>query len=171
MKGRDFERISVSDICDECGMNRKSFYYHFKDKYDLVNWIFYVDLMSKLSISTYETGWDAFADLCAGLYEDRDFYAKAFAIEGQNSFRDYVLETIRPITAFFIEDLFKKESEQEFFLTFVTDAFLYAIMRWLQGGMQMTPDEFIENLSGVIVSLAYRIVDTIETEGRFSPKG
>ena len=21
-------------------MNRKSFYYHFKDKYDLVNWIF-----------------------------------------------------------------------------------------------------------------------------------
>lgn len=24
----------------KCGMNRKSFYYHFCDKYDLVNWIF-----------------------------------------------------------------------------------------------------------------------------------
>lgn len=30
-----FEKISVADICDKCHMNRKSFYYHFKDKYDL----------------------------------------------------------------------------------------------------------------------------------------
>ena len=30
-----FSKISVSDICEKCGMNRKSFYYHFKDKYDL----------------------------------------------------------------------------------------------------------------------------------------
>ena len=35
-----FEKINVSQICERCGMNRKSFYYHFKDKYDLVNWIF-----------------------------------------------------------------------------------------------------------------------------------
>ena len=37
---RPFEKISVSDICDRCRMNRKSFYYHFRDKYDLANWIF-----------------------------------------------------------------------------------------------------------------------------------
>ena len=32
-----FSKISVSDICEKCGMNRKSFYYQFKDKYDLGN--------------------------------------------------------------------------------------------------------------------------------------
>ena len=31
-----FSKISVSDICEKCGMNRKSFYYHFKDIYDLL---------------------------------------------------------------------------------------------------------------------------------------
>jgi len=36
-------KISVGDICARCGMNRKSFYYHFKDKYDLVNWIFHTE--------------------------------------------------------------------------------------------------------------------------------
>ena len=41
---KSFAKISISDLCEECGLNRKSFYYHFKDKYDLVNWIFYVDL-------------------------------------------------------------------------------------------------------------------------------
>lgn len=45
-----FSKISVSDICEKCGMNRKSFYYHFKDKYDLVNWIFDVEFF-RLSMS------------------------------------------------------------------------------------------------------------------------
>ena len=40
MKEKPFAKISVIDICEGCGMNRKSFYYHFKDKYDLVNWNF-----------------------------------------------------------------------------------------------------------------------------------
>ena len=35
-----FAKITVADICEKCDMNRKSFYYHFRDKYDLVNWIF-----------------------------------------------------------------------------------------------------------------------------------
>ena len=37
---RPFEKSSVSDICQKCSMNRKSFYYHVRDKDDLVNWIF-----------------------------------------------------------------------------------------------------------------------------------
>ena len=32
-----YAKISVGDICELCQMNRKSFYYHFKDKEDLVN--------------------------------------------------------------------------------------------------------------------------------------
>ena len=45
MRRRPFEKISVSDICMDCGINRKSFYYHFRDKYDLVNWIFFVGFL------------------------------------------------------------------------------------------------------------------------------
>ena len=40
MSKSPFSKISVGDICENCGMNRKSFYYHFRDKYDLVTWIF-----------------------------------------------------------------------------------------------------------------------------------
>ncbi|MCF0122134.1 MAG: TetR family transcriptional regulator [Lachnospiraceae bacterium] len=37
MKEKPFKKISVIDICEGCGINHKSFSYHFKDKYDLVN--------------------------------------------------------------------------------------------------------------------------------------
>ena len=34
---RPFAKVSVREICEACGMSRKSFYYHFKDKYELLN--------------------------------------------------------------------------------------------------------------------------------------
>ena len=48
MEQRPLAKISVGDIVEECGLNRNSFYYHFKDKYDLVNWIFYTDVILSL---------------------------------------------------------------------------------------------------------------------------
>ncbi len=165
MKEKGFDKVSVSEICERCGMNRKSFYYHFRDKYDLVNWIFYTDFLGRLSMANYKTDWDVMADVCDRFYEDRDFYLEALKIEGQNSFKDYVSETIRPIVAFFIKDVFQEKDEEEFFLTFVIDAFLNSIMRWLQNGMQIKPSEFISKLREVSTRLAYRIVsETKEKE-------
>ena len=53
MKEKPFTKISVIDICEGCGMNRKSFYYHFKVKYDLVTWIFYTDFIALVSTRDY----------------------------------------------------------------------------------------------------------------------
>ena len=55
---KSFAKISISDLCEECGLNRKSFYYHFRDKYDLVNWIFYVDFIERMDWSSCRNEWD-----------------------------------------------------------------------------------------------------------------
>ena len=31
-------KITISDITEDCGVNRATFYYHFKDIYDLIEW-------------------------------------------------------------------------------------------------------------------------------------
>ena len=31
-------KITINDIAEDCGINRITFYYHFKDIYDLVEW-------------------------------------------------------------------------------------------------------------------------------------
>lgn len=43
-----FEKINVAQIYERCNMNRKSFYCHFKDKYDLVNRIFDTEFIALL---------------------------------------------------------------------------------------------------------------------------
>ena len=35
---RPLDKITVTDIAEDCGINRMTFYYHFRDIYDLVEW-------------------------------------------------------------------------------------------------------------------------------------
>ena len=33
-------KITIKEITEDCGVNRQTFYYHFKDIYDLLEWIY-----------------------------------------------------------------------------------------------------------------------------------
>ena len=37
---RSLDKITVKDIVEDCGVNRQTFYYHFHDIYDLMEWTF-----------------------------------------------------------------------------------------------------------------------------------
>lgn len=162
MRQKPFEKISVSDICSDCGINRKSFYYHFRDKYDLVNWIFYVGFIGEMDITSYDSGWDWLEDICDYFYRERVFYRAALKIEGQNSFRDYLTETVTPIAQFFLRDILPHNEDDGFFITFVCDALLASLIRWLSGGydQEMDSKEFMSKLEEIMIRLAVGIQDT-----------
>lgn len=40
LETRSIEKITVKDIVEDCGVNRKTFYYYFKDIYDLTESVF-----------------------------------------------------------------------------------------------------------------------------------
>ena len=35
---KPLNKITINDIAEDCGINRMTFYYHFRDIYDLVEW-------------------------------------------------------------------------------------------------------------------------------------
>lgn len=156
MRQRPFEKISVSDICNDCGINRKSFYYHFRDKYDLVNWIFYVGFVGGMDIANYENGWGCLSDVLHYFYSEREFYHAALQIEGQNSFRDYLVETMTPVVEFFLRDILSHNKDDDFYLTFILDAFLTSLVRWLSGEYQQTmdADTYLAKIRDVILKMA-----------------
>lgn len=41
------DKITVKQIVDQCDVTRPTFYRHFKDKYDLINW--YFDVLAQMS--------------------------------------------------------------------------------------------------------------------------
>jgi len=36
LKKKPFNRVTIKDITDKCGVNRMTFYYHFEDMCDLI---------------------------------------------------------------------------------------------------------------------------------------
>ena len=38
LQQKPLSKITISDITEDCGISRMTFYYHFKDIYDLVEW-------------------------------------------------------------------------------------------------------------------------------------
>ena len=94
MAHRPFAKINVGDICELCNMNRKSFYYHFRDKYDLVNWIFQNEFLSLLQDADSLDYWQIVDLLCSYFYENRAFYNNALSVTGQNSFSEYFQECV-----------------------------------------------------------------------------
>jgi len=158
LKTEPFRKISVGDLCEKCGLNRKSFYYHFKDKYDLVNWIFYTEFVSLLGGRDYENGWDLMDGLCAYFYENRDFYRKVLSVDGQNSFREYFKEILEPLVRDYLQDIVGDRARADFFVDFYAEAIVSAVVRWLTDKKVMTAGEFMALTRECVSGVAAKIV-------------
>ena len=62
-------KITINDIDEDCGINRMTFYYHFKDIYDLVEWACLEDaraaLEEKKTYATWQGGFCRSLKPCA----------------------------------------------------------------------------------------------------------
>ena len=57
-------KITINDIVSDCGVNRRTFYYHFQDIYALLEWIFETEVASVMAENkTYQTWQQGFLQI------------------------------------------------------------------------------------------------------------
>lgn len=84
MERMPLSKVRVRDLCERCGVERRVFYYHFKDKYDLVAWMFERDYSSAADGNApYSV--ELYAEAHRRLWSRRAFYRRAFEEDSQNS--------------------------------------------------------------------------------------
>lgn len=159
LKTKPFSKISISDICEQCEMNRKSFYYHYKDKYDLVNWIYYTEFISVAKKQKYVSGWDLLEDLCEYFYDNREFYRKTFNVVAQNSFSEYFREVVVMIFTKIMDTIFDENEPVDFYVDFYSDAFFCAIKKWITNKDCVPPKIFVESLKKCLWGASNKIVE------------
>lgn len=159
-----FEKINVAHICEKCNMNRKSFYYHFKDKYDLVNWIFDIEFISVVTQKGYEDRWELFESLADYFYENRAFYRKALKIKGQNSFSEHFQECLRPVLQVQLVKLTGNDKTEKFMLDLLADICICAFERWLSEKDCISPKQFVSTLKIIAENISVPICDEKENE-------
>lgn len=84
-----FKKMTVKMLADHCRVPRQTFYYHFHDKFELVNWIYSSDLEKVMSENSSES-WSTVTYLFfQKLNEKRAFYKKVLIDSGQNSLLEH----------------------------------------------------------------------------------
>ena len=94
---RKLDKITVKDIAEDCGVNRQTFYYYFRDIYDLLEWNF-CDATERLIRSGLDHGaWrSGVKAVTEYLQENRTLVWNAYHSISHESVSEFLKRTLRP---------------------------------------------------------------------------
>lgn len=149
MERMPVEKVTVKEIVEECGTTRQTFYRHFLDKYDLINWYFDKILSESFKhMGTGETVYESLVRKFRFIEHERLFFDAAFRYDDQNSLRDHDYRKIHAFYTNMIESRTKEplSSELNFILEMYCRGSVYMTTRWVSGEIEYTPEEMAKRL-------------------------
>ena len=175
LEEKPFETVTVSDIAQGAGINRGTFYLHFHDKFDLLEKMeqqllaelgAHLDKLQSGGFPRYgfQKQQETLAAALFGFISMRACVLRLFF--GSNGpagfhfkFRDAFSEKVRANLEKvdgFTEQL---KVPMEYFLMFITSAFLGLVEQWAQQGFDRTPEEMTNIYIGVIRHIQGKCAD------------
>ncbi|WP_343769221.1 TetR/AcrR family transcriptional regulator C-terminal domain-containing protein [Clostridium malenominatum] len=170
MSERAFEKIKIQDIVDICHMNRRTFYYHFKDIYELLEWFYHEEALKQLEInSTYDSWTNELLYLFHYIESNRKVTLCVFKSLGREYLEDFMYKTVFRVVKNIVYDiafdLEVKEAQKDFIAHYYTVSLVGMMTHWIQADFTPNPTE-ITNMTNLIIQGTMR--NALE---RFSQNG
>ena len=88
-------KITINDITEDCGVNRATFYYHFKDIYDLIEWSCEEDSRKAADgNTTYETWQQGLLNIFHAVEENKPFILNIYRHVSQEQIVRYLYRVV-----------------------------------------------------------------------------
>ncbi len=148
-------RITVRDIVEDCGLNRQTFYYHFRDKYELVNWIYRTEAIESIADLRDYGHWTVGIErVFAYLLENRGFYVNALNTPGQNSFDGFLFEAtrllIRGVADAVASGLDVPDEDRVIISDYCAFPFVGIAVRWVKSGMGEPAKTITDKIAAIV---------------------
>ncbi|MGI6008782.1 MAG: TetR/AcrR family transcriptional regulator C-terminal domain-containing protein [Methanomethylophilus sp.] len=162
---KEYGKITISDIAERCNISRQTFYYHFKNIFDMVVWIFEQDTKSDPRNSGGYVPW-------------RLLVRESFEYCQQN--KSLIMQVLRSperekLSSYFIEFSIKKISEALMIKTdgrmdpkdvdFIARVYAYAysgiILKWISEGMPDDGIELAEKIDTVVSASMNPVIEAL----------
>lgn len=152
---KPLEKITVVDITEDCGVNRQTFYYHFQDIYDLIDWIYINETENGLGNNkTYDTWQEGFLHIFTYILDNRRFVINTFYSVKRDNLEHFLYqETSRLLMGVIQEkagDIPLRGSDKQFIADFYKYAFVGILCTWIEKGMKEKPQDIISRLDRLI---------------------
>lgn len=150
VKKSSVEKITIKEITDGAGLIRPTFYHHFKDKYDLIEWIWYQDVIEPARFF-WEAGMIPETEklVFAQILKEKEYYTRISKVEGQNSFKEIVIHSLEEVLLDYISESASGIPEEigvtpSRIAGYYANSFYYILDSWIRKGMSYSAQQMAD---------------------------
>ncbi len=143
LKNKPLDRITVKDICEQCEINRNTFYYYFRDIYDVLEAIFEDEV--RLVMDEAKEGMtfhDAYARAASIILNNREAIIHIYASENGRLLRTYLDAVVTQVVRRFVlekaEGYSLSEGDIAFITAFYSNGIVGSTIKWIERGSMMS---------------------------------
>ena len=164
-------KITVEDLTNDCGINRMTFYYHFHDIYDLIEWSCLEDAKKAIKgTKTYDTWQEGCYQIFEAVLENKPFIMNVY----KNVSREHIEKFLNELTYNLMmsvineksKDIEVREEDKEFIANFYKNAFVGLMLDWIGDDMKEDPKRIIKKLSILVHGNIVEALDQFNKEDK-----
>lgn len=148
-------KITINDIAEDCGINRMTFYYHFKDIYDLVEWACLEDAKKALEEKdTYDTWQQGYLQIFEAVKENKPFIMNVYKCVHKEQVERYLQPLVNNLLLNVINEEAKNTNIRAEDKQFIAQIYSYVLMGlmldWIKDDMRQDPKDIVDQLTKLI---------------------
>lgn len=152
LEQKPLDKITITDITEDCEVNRQTFYYHFQDIYDLIEWIYTSEATKALGEKrTYDTWQQGFLRVFEYLQANRTFVVRTYHSVSREHLERFLYSEAYLLLMGVVEEKAAgapiRESDKAFIANFYKYGFTGLVLDWIGQGMKEPPQTILTQLS------------------------
>ena len=151
-----FDKITISDITNDCGLSRQTFYYHFRDIFDMIRWIYNSESLNEIGgRGGYGTWQDKIRELFDYTLNNKSLILGTFNSKCRNDLVGYYMDvSIRKISDIveMKSDGDIAEKDKKFITSVYAYAFVGIMVDWISDGMKESSEEMVDRVYKIVMS-------------------
>ena len=171
---KPLNKITISDIADDCGINRMTFYYHFKDIYDLVEWTCAEEAAQAMEgKKTYDTWQEGFLNIFHAVQANKPFVMNVYRCVSRERIEQYLNPLIHSLILGVVQEksVGMSVSDQQFIANFYEYAFIGVMLEWIGSNMREDPAAIVERTSKLVHGSILRALNVFRTDKVLQSRG
>lgn len=158
LEEQPFNKISVGDIAARAGINRQTFYYHFRDIYDLTEWICLEEADKVIKDNkTHDTWQKGYLDVFLTIQKEKNFVMNVYRYAPKDSIYRYLYSVTYNLLYGVVEEIVKnehlsvREEDKSFIANFFKYSFVGIVLEWMDKDMQEDPRLIVKRVDSLIM--------------------
>ena len=148
-------KITINDIAEDCGINRMTFYYHFKDIYDLVEWSCLEDARRALEEKkTCETWQQGFLQIFEAVQENKPFVLNVYRCVHREQVEKYLQPLVDRLLLDVIEEksggMMIRDEDKQFIAQIYGYVCIGLMLDSIKDDMREDPQQIVDRLARML---------------------